>query len=63
MDQLAVMLCEQGNALLLDCRALSGVAVPLDVAAAGLALLVIDTRVQHELADGGYGGSVGALTG
>ena len=55
MDQLAVMLCEQGNALLLDCRALSGVAVPLDVAAAGLALLVIDTRVQHELADGGYG--------
>jgi galactokinase len=55
MDQLAVMLCEQGNALLLDCRSLSGVAVPLDVAAAGLALLVIDTRVQHELSDGGYG--------
>ena len=55
MDQLAVMLCQQGNALLLDCRSVSGVAVPLDVAAAGLALLVIDTRVQHELSDGGYG--------
>jgi galactokinase len=55
MDQLAVMLCQQGSALLLDCRSVSGVAVPLDVAAAGLALLVIDTRVQHELSDGGYG--------
>ena len=55
MDQLAVMLCQRGSALLLDCRSVSGVAVPLDVAAAGLALLVIDTRVQHELSDGGYG--------
>jgi galactokinase len=55
MDQLAVMLCQQGSALLLDCRSVSGVAVPLDVAAAGLTLLVIDTRVQHELSDGGYG--------
>ncbi len=55
MDQLAVMLCQQGNALLLDCRSASGVAVPLDVGSAGLALLVIDTRVQHELSDGGYG--------
>ncbi|HEX5189850.1 MAG TPA: galactokinase family protein, partial [Streptosporangiaceae bacterium] len=55
MDQLAVLLCQQGSALLLDCRSVSGVAVPLDVAAAGLTLLVIDTRVQHELSDGGYG--------
>jgi galactokinase len=55
MDQLAVLLCEAGHALLLDCRAGTGTSVPLDTAAAGLVLLVIDTRVQHELTDGGYG--------
>ncbi|HUZ51048.1 MAG TPA: galactokinase [Streptosporangiaceae bacterium] len=54
MDQLAVLLCEAGHALLLDCRAGTGTSVPLDIAAAGLVLLVIDTRVQHELTDGGY---------
>ena len=30
--------------------------VPFDPAAAGLALLVIDTRARHALTDGGYGG-------
>ena len=54
MDQLAVLLGQAGHALLLDCRAGTGTAVPFDPAAAGLALLVIDTRVQHELTDGGY---------
>jgi galactokinase len=55
MDQLAVLLGEAGQALLLDCRAGTATPVPLDPAAAGLALLIIDTRVQHELTDGGYG--------
>jgi len=55
MDQLAVLFCEEQHALLLDCRSASGTSVPLDLAAAGLALLVIDTRVQHELSDGEYG--------
>ena len=55
MDQMAVLLCQAGHALLLDCRAGTGTAVPLDPAAAGLVLLIIDTRVQHELTDGGYG--------
>jgi galactokinase len=55
MDQLAVMLCEQAHALLLDCRSGSGDAVPLAVEAAGLELIVIDTRVRHELSDGSYG--------
>jgi galactokinase len=55
MDQLAVLLGETGHALLLDCREGTGVLVPLDVAAAGLELMVIDTRAQHELTDGGYG--------
>jgi galactokinase len=54
MDQLAVLLGQPGHALLLDCRAGTGTSVPLDPAAAGLALLVIDTRAKHELTDGGY---------
>ena len=54
MDQLAVLLGQAGHALLLDCRAGTGTSVPLDPAAAGLALLVIDTRARHELTDGGY---------
>jgi galactokinase len=54
MDQLAVLLGQAGHALLLDCRSGAVAPVPLDAAAAGLALLVIDTRAHHELTDGGY---------
>jgi galactokinase len=44
----------QGHALLLDCRDLSTKQIPFDIAPHGLQLLVIDTRVHHELVDGGY---------
>ncbi len=54
MDQSASLQCMRGHALLLDCRSLATEQVPLDVAAAGLELLVLDTGVRHELADGGY---------
>jgi galactokinase len=54
MDQSAALLCRAGHALLLDCRTGTGTAVPLDPAAAGLALLVIDTRARHTLTDGRY---------
>src|SRR5262245_24667647 len=54
MDQLAALLCRAGHALLLDCRDGTATAVPLNPADAGLALLVIDTRVRHALADGRY---------
>ncbi len=54
MDQFASLLCEAGHALLLDCRSNESSAVPLDLPAAGLVLLVIDTRVRHALADGRY---------
>ena len=54
MDQSASLLCEQGHALLLDCRSGESGAVPLDLAAAGLVLLVVDTRVRHALSDGRY---------
>jgi galactokinase len=54
MDQRASLLCTAGHALLLDCRDDSAVQVPFDPAAAGLHLLVIDTRVHHALGDGQY---------
>jgi galactokinase len=54
MDQSAALLCRAGHALLLDCRSGATEDVPLDPAAAGLALLVIDTGVRHALNDGRY---------
>jgi galactokinase len=54
MDQSASLLCRAGHALLLDCRSGRASDVPLDLEAAGLVLLVIDTRVEHALADGRY---------
>ncbi|HEY2576767.1 MAG TPA: galactokinase [Streptosporangiaceae bacterium] len=54
MDQSASLECIRGHALLLDCRSLEISQVPLDVAAAGLELLVLDTKVRHELSDGLY---------
>jgi galactokinase len=54
MDQYASLLCEAGAALLVDCRSLEAKSVPLDLAAAGLVLVVCDTRVERGLADTGY---------
>ena len=55
MDQIVALLGRAGHALLLDCRSGTETAVPLDPAAAGLTMLVIDTRARHALADGQYG--------
>ena len=54
MDQIAALLSRAGHAMLLDCRTGTGTPVPLDPAAAGLILLVIDTRAGHALGDGRY---------
>ena len=54
MDQAAALRCTRGHALLLDCRDDSVRQVPFDPGAAGLALLVIDTRAPHRLVDGQY---------
>ncbi|WP_165986504.1 galactokinase [Streptomyces sp. YIM 98790] len=54
MDQMASACCTAGHVLHLDTRALTFRQVPFDMAAAGLRLLVVDTRVQHSLADSGY---------
>ncbi|MEO7287545.1 MAG: galactokinase [Jatrophihabitantaceae bacterium] len=55
MDQLASVFAEAGTALLCDMRTLDVEPVPLDLAAAGLTLLVTDTRAPHQLTDGLYG--------
>ncbi|MEV7969090.1 galactokinase [Sphaerisporangium sp. NPDC088356] len=54
MDQAASALSQEGHALFMDCRSLATRAVPLDLAAEGLQILIIDTGVHHELADGQY---------
>ena len=54
MDQSVSLMAQSGNALLLDCRDLSTQQIPLDLASAGLELLIIDTRAHHALVDGGY---------
>jgi len=54
MDQYASLLCQAGTALLLDCRSLEATQIPLNLAEAGLALLICDTRVSRELGATGY---------
>lgn len=55
LDQTASLRCREGCALALDCRDMSTRQIPFDLSAWGLALLVIDTRAAHSLADGQYG--------
>ncbi|MFC4033757.1 galactokinase [Streptomyces polygonati] len=55
MDQTASACCTEGHALHLDVRALAQRQVPFDLAAEGMRLLVVDTRVEHAHADGAYG--------
>lgn len=55
MDQSASLLGQADHAVFLDCRTLESELVPLGLAEAGLAILVIDTGVKHSHATGGYG--------
>ncbi|MFF0814987.1 galactokinase [Rhodococcus sp. NPDC003318] len=54
MDQAIALRGQAGHALLVDSADGSVAAVPLDLAAHGLTLLVIDTRAPHRLVDGQY---------
>ncbi|MEU0130997.1 galactokinase [Streptomyces sp. NPDC006289] len=54
MDQMASACCTEGHALHLDTRDLTLRQVPFDLAAHGLRLLVVDTRIKHALGDGAY---------
>ncbi|WP_432135521.1 MULTISPECIES: galactokinase [unclassified Streptomyces] len=55
MDQTASACCLEGHALFLDTRDLSQRQIPFDLAAEGLRLLVVDTRVEHSHSEGEYG--------
>ena len=48
MDQYAALLCQQGHALLIDCRSLESEQVSLDLAAAGLSLVVTPIGTADE---------------
>ncbi|MEP7178032.1 MAG: galactokinase [Pseudonocardiales bacterium] len=54
MDQLAALNCTEGNALFCDMRTVVGEQVPLPVEADGLAIVVVNTRAQHQHATGEY---------
>ncbi|MEV0713550.1 galactokinase [Asanoa sp. NPDC050611] len=54
MDQSASIRAEAGHALFLDCRTLAIEQIPFDVAASGLAVLVVDTQAPHRHAGGEY---------
>ncbi|MCQ9163536.1 galactokinase [Arthrobacter sp. STN4] len=54
LDQSASLLSTAGHAVFLDCRTQESRLVPLDLAAAGLLVLVVDTKVSHAHATGGY---------
>ncbi|GAA4957127.1 galactokinase [Streptomonospora halophila] len=56
LDQSASLRCTEGHALNLDCRSGAAGKVPFDLEKAGLRLLIVDTRVEHNLSDttGGY---------
>ena len=54
MDQMVSMLGRAGHALFLDTRSLDTEQVPLPLEAAGLCLVVLDTRAGHRLVDGAY---------
>ena len=54
MDQAASTLCEADHALFLDCRSFQTRQVPIDLGAAGLEILVLDTKTPHALVDSEY---------
>ncbi|GGE83170.1 galactokinase [Mycetocola zhadangensis] len=54
MDQSASLLGKKDAAVFLDCRSLDAEVIDLGFEAAGLVLLVMNTRVSHAHATGGY---------
>ncbi|GAB3258208.1 galactokinase [Arthrobacter pigmenti] len=54
MDQSASLLGAAGSAVFLDCQSQHAELVPLDLAGTGLVAQIIDTKVSHSHATGGY---------
>jgi galactokinase len=55
MDQTVSMLAQEDHLLLIDHRSMAVEPIRVDLAAHGLALLIVDTRARHRNVDGGYG--------
>ncbi len=55
LDQSASIRCLEGRALFLDCRSYEVEQIPFDLAAEGLAILVINSNAPHQHVDGEYG--------
>jgi len=54
MDQMAAVMGRRDHALLIDCRSLEAKAVPLNLAAHGLKIVVAHTGVRRALSDSAY---------
>jgi galactokinase len=54
MDQVAALFGQDDHGVLLDCATLESTLVPLPLRETGTQLLVIDSGVRHDLADGSY---------
>jgi galactokinase len=54
MDQMAAVMSRRDHALLIDCRTLETEAVPLNLAAHGLKMVVAHTGVRRALSDSAY---------
>jgi len=54
MDQMAAVMSRRDHALLIDCRSLETEAVPLNLAAHGLKIVVAHTGVRRALSDSAY---------
>jgi galactokinase len=55
LDQSASIRCREDRALFLDCRSYEIDQIPFDLAAEGLAILVINSNAPHQHVDGEYG--------
>ncbi|MDA0567584.1 galactokinase [Streptomonospora sp. S1-112] len=58
LDQSASLRCTEGHALYLDCRTGLGSNVPFGLRESGLRLLIVDTKVEHQLKDATSGYAV-----
>ncbi|MDQ6695729.1 MAG: galactokinase [Chloroflexota bacterium] len=54
MDQMAIAVSEARSALLLDCRSMNCTNIPLNLSAAGLSLVVVNSGMTRDLADSAY---------
>jgi galactokinase len=54
MDNMAVGMCEPKSAMLVDCRSMVTQQVPLNLAAHGLSLLVVNSGMTRDVADSAF---------